>query len=198
MDRVLLDGTTLMSADQLVSGDEPPAALNVYALSLLVECLILHKEIIVLDTQSVDDSRLTAITARYGEAVRVEKCTTRDIVDRYVALEFDGLSDLPTWDDETRTDRQDAIANAANKLRTVLNRQYFHDAELDTYLDLLDAARVEEYRRREDEWLHDARAERRQRELRGPRGPALQAVAGSAICRETDGGRVRHHGGTCL
>jgi hypothetical protein len=65
MDQVLIDGTTLMSALRLVRREERPTALNVQALSLLVEVMVLHNRVLVLDTNR-DDDRLLAAAHVFG------------------------------------------------------------------------------------------------------------------------------------
>ena len=50
MERVLLDSSTLMSAAGLLRGEQKPSAYNIVALASLVECVILHDSVLVLDT----------------------------------------------------------------------------------------------------------------------------------------------------
>src|SRR5215469_2031854 len=66
MDRVLLDGTMLISVARLLNGEDRPSALNVFALLLMVESLILHDRIIVIDTLENDDRLSNAARSLRG------------------------------------------------------------------------------------------------------------------------------------
>jgi hypothetical protein len=170
MDRALLDGTTLMSASRLLSGEDPPTALNVYSLSLLVECMILHKEVIVLDTLP-DDDRLTTAGSMFGDAVWVERRSTEDIVERYVGLTLPDFS-LPQWADGgiAESPRDEASVGVipshhhergvdpwqiARDLRQVLQRRDPGE-ELDGYLAMLAAAHRQQFARGRGQWKGEA------------------------------------------
>ncbi|MEV6894791.1 hypothetical protein [Kribbella sp. NPDC051137] len=132
MERVLLDGTTLMSGTRLLAGEDPPTALNVYSLSLLVESLILHSELIVLDTLP-DDDRLTRAAAIFGDAVCVERRSAEDIVERY-----DVLNEL------SATNPRRVMAELYELLTKGTRRAPGREPELDNYLNMLDAAHREQ------------------------------------------------------
>src|SRR4051812_26068167 len=92
MQQVLLDGTTVMSASRLLAGDDPPNALNFWSLSLLIESLILHETIIALDTS--DSGQLVERGGVFGEPLRVEHRSVRDLVDHYIEMEFPEFAGL--------------------------------------------------------------------------------------------------------
>jgi len=171
MERVLLDGTTLMSVTRLLAGEDPPTALNVYSLSLLVECLILHTELIVLDT-SPEDDRLTQAAAVFGDAVWVERRSSEDIVERYLRLNGVTADDLreppPEWPGganpsphaaavwsswERRRSAEEAVMDLIFLLTAPGNDPH---QELGSYLDMLDAAHREQFQRGRSEWEHEA------------------------------------------
>ncbi len=171
MERVLLDGTTLMSATRLLAGEDPPTALNVYSLSLLVECLILHTELIVLDT-SPEDDRLTQAAAVFGDAVWVERRSSEDIVERYLGLKGVTVGDLTepppdppwgankppqavaAWEDWGR--RFQSAEEAVWDLLSLMTAWDGSQQELGSYLDMLDAVHREQFQRGRSEWEQEA------------------------------------------
>lgn len=167
MERILLDGTTLMSATRLLAGEDPPTALNVYSLSLLVECLILHTELIVLDT-SPEDDRLTQAATVFGDAVWVERRSSDDILERYLGLKGVTARDLtepaPEWPlgaNETPqavaawTDWQHRMQSADEAVMDLLSQMMApvdRQQELGSYLDMLDAVHREQFQYGRGEW----------------------------------------------
>jgi hypothetical protein len=148
VDRVLLDGTTLAFAAQMLAGDEPPSALHLYALALLVESAILHEQVIVLDTShTIDGSPLPASAQAYGAgAVTVERREVDDVVTEYVEREFPELEGLGSLSQTERrelnsgggtSEQKDAIGRAERHLSGILERSYSDDPEVQQYLDLL-------------------------------------------------------------
>jgi len=155
VDRVLLDGTTLAFAAQMLGGDEPPSALHLYALALLVESAILHEQVIVLDTARADDGLpLAERAAAYGAgAVIVERRQVDDVVTEYVVREYpelEGLGSLGYRDREELTvgrgtpEQKDAIDRAQRHLSGILERSYSDDPEVQEYLTLLQGVHTEQ------------------------------------------------------
>src|SRR5438046_2416755 len=140
MERVLLDGTTLVSARRLLSRQDPPTALNFWSLSLLIECLILHEEVIVLDTLP-DDSTLQAAAQPFGGLVRVERHSIRSLVDRYIEMEFpelSGLADVTSEDvNHYYFTHYKSIDKAKEHLLNILERRNWQDPAMTGYLDTL-------------------------------------------------------------
>jgi hypothetical protein len=143
MRRVLLDGTTLMSASRLLNGEEKPNALNFWSLSLLVECLILHDEIIVLDTLH-DDPRLTIAARNFDNLILVEHRSVKELIDRYIEIEFPRLSGLSSLSSEElrrvrlQDSRYNGIDEAERHLRRILETKYSDDDGMADYLDTLE------------------------------------------------------------
>jgi hypothetical protein len=149
MQQVLLDGTTLMSATQLLHGEQAPSALNVFSLALLTESLILHDELIVLDTLPHDD-RLSVAARSYGAMIRVERHSVAEMVDRYVGMEFPELADLRQRS-HVEIQPLQLSAGSASPMRPaevhlsgVLDPTYDRDAEMTHYLATLEAAHERE------------------------------------------------------
>jgi hypothetical protein len=139
VERVLFDGTTLMSATRLLRGDEAPSALNVFALSLMVEGLVLHDHIIALDTEP-NDSRLTKAAQGYGGVITVERHDVSNIIIRYVEMEFPKLRRIGRRSGKSLRKSDSSLHDAIEQIEKLLELQKY-DANDDTtmadYLTLL-------------------------------------------------------------
>ncbi len=93
MKAVLLDGTTLVAATRLVTRADRPNAVNLAALSTLVESVILHDQVIVLST-TYGDGPLLEAAELWGDGVVVQRHHVPELVDAYVGMEFPDLADL--------------------------------------------------------------------------------------------------------
>jgi hypothetical protein len=140
VDRVLLDGTTLMFSPRLLAGEERPSALHLYALSLLVESANLHDQVIVLDT-AADDRILKGAQVYGAGAVTVERRSVGDVVGDYVEREYpelegirllkgDELRQLKVGAGERQRQRREAVDRAEWHLHDLLEAPYRKDAEL--------------------------------------------------------------------
>jgi hypothetical protein len=138
MDRVLLDGSTLAFAARLLDGEEPPTSVSLFDLALLVESLILHDSVLILDTRG--DDELRSYAARYGgEALSVQHRSVRELVDAYVALEVPEVVTV----DRTDPRHREAVNEAEAGLRALLDRTYEDDDQIRVCLALLtDAQRA--------------------------------------------------------
>jgi len=139
MEKVLVDGSTLAAATRLLYWGARPTATNVFALSLLVESLILHDTIVALDTS--DETNLASYSEHYNGCVAVHKQGVRSMVEQYAALEY---PDFATMKDvlaaTDRADRyySDGIAfRAAGAVDKILLRKYRDDDEMSAYLQSL-------------------------------------------------------------
>lgn len=152
MDRVLIDGTTVMSALRLVRMEERPTAVNVQALSLLVEAMVLHNTVLVLDTQQGDD-RLQSAAHIFGPPLTVEKRRVAALVDSYVALEVPELHDIQDLGFEERhkidEQRKAAFKTATNLLIRSLSRRRVGE-DLGNYLEQIDEAHRRQFDERQN------------------------------------------------
>jgi hypothetical protein len=142
VDRVLLDGTTLISVARLLNGQDKPSALNVFALSLMVESLILHDKIIVIDTLQ-NDNRLSNAARRYGGIVSVERCHAFGMVQDYISMEFPqlNLSELSERKSDLAGDSKRARRHLEEVLGGVSAPFLWYskrDSDMGDYLSLLD------------------------------------------------------------
>jgi hypothetical protein len=140
--KILIDGSTLAAATGLVFGDDQPSALNLFALGLIVESIILHDTTVVLDTSKIYPSRLVPMAARYGESVVVHSESTEELIATYAALECPAFAQIIKqggrvyMKDERRWD---AVAEARDAVDEVLLRSYPQDNGVNSYLAELEA-----------------------------------------------------------
>jgi hypothetical protein len=173
MDRVLLDGSTLVFAARLLDGEEPPNAVSLFDLALLVESLILHDSVLILDTRG--DDELRSYAARHGgEALTVQHHAVRELVDAYVALEVPEVRTLDRADPR----QKEAVKAAEGKLRALLDRKYRGDDQIRVCLALLsDAERAISARRSEKEREKELRRFRQEHRVLGTLHKARVPVA---------------------
>ena len=85
MEKVLVDGSTVVFVSRLLSGEDGPSAINLFDLALLVESLILHDEVIVLATAvRGTESAVDAAASQFGSSVRVEHRQVGELLWEYV------------------------------------------------------------------------------------------------------------------
>jgi hypothetical protein len=142
MDQILLDGTTLASATRLLRDGERPTALNLFALSLLVEALILHDTITVIDT-STSDTRLASYASLYADCIVVRQQSVTDLLELYAARDIRNFASmketLKEFDYITREGYWAPINKGAMGLDKALTQQYREDGEMAGYLDDLES-----------------------------------------------------------
>jgi len=159
LDRVLLDGTTLVFSGRMLAGDEQPSALHLYALGLLVESAILHDQVVVLDTTTTTSGRTLDENAKaYGAgAVTVDRRSVGSVVIEYLEREypeFEGIAAQPDQgreadeaqapDEAQAADREKLIDRAQWHLTEVLERTYSDDREMSEYLRLLESVHLDQ------------------------------------------------------
>jgi hypothetical protein len=85
MEKVLVDGSTVVFVARLLSGEDSPSAINLFDLALLTESLILHDKVIVLATaERGSQNEVDAAAARFGSSVRVVHREVGDLLWEYV------------------------------------------------------------------------------------------------------------------
>ncbi|WP_432887950.1 hypothetical protein ACQPYH_06360 [Kribbella sp. CA-245084] len=136
-----------------------------YSLSLLIESLILHAELIVLNTLP-DDDRLSQAASAFGDAVWVENRSTEDIVERYAMLNWltpDDLNHGPPaeWSGSGKMPPHFAAAEDASMQLYALLANGARDkhGELRGYLEMLDAVHREQFEHGSSGWPRVGRTE---------------------------------------
>lgn len=85
MDKVLVDGSTVVFVARLLSGEDDPSAINLFDLAVLTESLILHDEVIVLATAERGTApEVDEAAAQFGPSVHVEHRKVGDLLWEYV------------------------------------------------------------------------------------------------------------------
>src|SRR5687767_3062126 len=140
MQQILADSSTVMLVSRLLTGEERPSAINVFDLSVLVESVILHDTILVLNTtqrRSSSEQRLEAAAATWGGAIELRTRTPQEVLNDYVAKHQseDTSSGEPVqyWDGEKTT----GFLGVIHHLDRDLFKSYADDEEFAQYSQLL-------------------------------------------------------------
>jgi hypothetical protein len=120
--RVLMDATSWVLATDLLDATEPPNAVNVFDLAIVVETLILHDEILILSTYppgSSETRRLRdAVAWVPDDCVTIEQCSPIELMKRYVRLRHPecaaALGDSPAMYATDRIKIRDGVSEAEN------------------------------------------------------------------------------------
>jgi hypothetical protein len=140
--KILTDGTTLAVATGLVFGGDQPSALNLFALGLIVESIILHDTTVVLDTSEVNRGLLAPMASRYGESIVVHEESTQELITKYALLEcpnFVRESKRRGRADPKNRRRWNAVTEARDTVDELLLRDYPQDSDVNSYLAELEA-----------------------------------------------------------
>src|SRR6516165_1851660 len=126
MDKVLVDGSTVVFVSRLLAGSDRPSAINLFDLAVLTESLILHDEVIVLATTGpAIESVIDAAAAQFGSPVRVEHRSTSDLLWEYVQRNgygADGLAPSPARPREPGEDLRATLASAHWLWKTLVSQ----------------------------------------------------------------------------
>jgi hypothetical protein len=141
MERVLVDGTTCVSVADLLTSRAAPSAINIFNLSHLVEALVLHERVVILDTAVPGASvskRLHETMASFPMgAARIERREVRALLEEHLAIvrpDFEKLKESRAFESsETRREFSSAIEQLSREL---LHPFHKHD-DLDGYRVLL-------------------------------------------------------------
>src|SRR5215468_5256786 len=135
MKSVLMDGSTIVFVAELLENGQQPDASNVFDLANVIEALILHEKIVVLDTahpKSEPSERLLAACELIGKGViRIKNWPAQWILEEYLTRERPDFPELVKSGAFERAATCSDFSKPVGKIGKLLLEQY--DEEVKDY-----------------------------------------------------------------